>query len=184
MKLYLFRHSQTIFEPEIPSPNWVLSEEGIGKVKSLSLDSKIMNLDIFYSSLQNKALETAVLLAKPNRTPINTHAGLAELSSITKAFIPNYDESVHDLYAGKIEKINNGESLKEGLDRFNKTIEEIVSIEIKSEHIGIVAHGSILSLFASQYSDLNAYELHQMIQMPDMAILNWDTKLFIDFFGK
>ncbi len=41
MKLYLFRHSQTIFEPELPNPNWVLSKEGIEKAKSLSLDLEL-----------------------------------------------------------------------------------------------------------------------------------------------
>jgi broad specificity phosphatase PhoE len=184
MKLYFFRHSQTIFEPEVPTPNWVLSEEGIEKAKLLSGDSKIMNIEIFYSSLQNKALETTVILAKPNRTPIKTHSGLAELTSITNAFIPCYDETVRDLYAGKIKTINHGESLKEGRDRFHNTIEDIVHSEVGNDSIGIVTHGSILSLFASEYSGVAAYELHQQISMPDMAILDWETKSFLDFFGE
>ena len=183
MKLYLFRHSRTIIEPEVPTPQWVLSTEGVKRAQSLSENANMRPIEVFYSSLQNKALETTVIFAKPQRVPIKTHAGLAELTSITNAFLPHYEETVQHLYAGTITTIHNGESFQEGLNRFHRTIEQIVRSEAGHDHIGIVTHGVILSLFAAQYAGVSASDLHHRIAMPDMAILDWETHEFLHFFG-
>lgn len=183
MRLTLIRHSKTILEPNVPNPLWQLSDEGIALATELSKKDVIQDIDVMYTSLQTKALQTSLILAKDNHIQIKTNPDLTELTSITIEFFSDYEEKVRQLYAGEVSRINGGETLEEGRKRFNSAIESIVSQEKSVENIGIVAHGNILSLFSAQFSEKDAYELHQLIQMPDVAILDYNLKKYIKFYG-
>ena len=69
MNLVLIRHSKSLVNPDIPIPTWGLSDEGIILAKKINELTQIKTLDVIYSSLQTKALETAVLATK-NRIPV------------------------------------------------------------------------------------------------------------------
>lgn len=183
MLITLIRHSKTKPNKDAPRVLWNLTEEGLKLAQQFSLKQEIKNVNVLYSSLQTKALHTSILLAQDNYIQIKTNPDLTELTSITKNFIEDFEGEVKKLYSGEIERINGGESIKEGLFRFNNALEEIVKVEKDTPNIGIVAHGNILSLFSAQFIDISPYEIHHKIQMPDVAILDWDSKKFIKFFG-
>jgi len=182
MLLTLIRHSKTTQVPEINSTLWSLNEEGIELAKELSKSNLISSIDVLYSSLQTKALETSLYLAKPNFIPIKTNDKLTEVTSITNGYIANYEETVKDYYSDKVTKINNGETKEEALARFNNAIVDLTLREADKKNIGIVAHCNILALFCAQFYNKSAYEIHNLIQMPDVAILDWGTKTFTRFY--
>jgi broad specificity phosphatase PhoE len=66
MNITFIRHSKTKIEPEKPIVLRGLADEGIEKAQALSKDQAIKQLDVVYSSLQTKAIETMLYLAKPN----------------------------------------------------------------------------------------------------------------------
>src|SRR5258708_15956469 len=179
MNLVLIRHSKTKRDPNVPITRWGLAEEGIEAAKKLSSNRNIQQLDLLYASLQTKALETAVILAKPNALPIKTNDGLTEITSYTNKFIPDitiYEQTLKDYYAGKTQRINGGETLQEALDRFNSAIESIVKENKDKKRIGIVSHGHILTLFSSQFKELDLYSTHLQIKQPDIALFDWNKK--------
>jgi 2,3-bisphosphoglycerate-dependent phosphoglycerate mutase len=149
----------------------------------LSTKSIIKELDVIYSSWQTKALQTAIYIAKDNQIPIKTDSRLTEVTSITNKFIEDFEVAVSKLYSGEIERLNGGESMSEAKERFNNAIQDIVNVESGKKNIGIVAHGNVLSLFASQFQDIPPFEIHKKLKMPDVAILDWEQKSFIKFFG-
>jgi broad specificity phosphatase PhoE len=178
MKLYLIRHSKTIRQPEVPNEQWVLSDEGVRLAEAFAKMPEMAALDIIYSSMQTKALQTAIEITKRYRHVMRAHLGLTELTSITAGYIEDYEGSVRALYRGDIDRINGGETIEEAKVRFNRTVEKIVRAHADLGRIGIVAHGNVLSIFASQFEDRAPYAIHQTIQMPDLAILDWETKTF------
>ncbi len=189
MKITLIRHSKTLVEPQKPIVLWGLSDEGIEKAKALSGRDVIKNIQVLYASLQTKAIETAVYFAKPNAIPLKTNNDLTEITSFTNQFITKeqgYEQGVDDFYHDTIERIADGETHQEARERFNKALANIVVEEAKKgiENIGIVSHGNILSYFTAQYANITPYELHDTIQMPDIAILDWDTKKFTTLWGE
>ena len=184
MKLLLIRHSRTKFEPETPNEQWVLSEVGVDKAEEFARRPELAEIEIIYTSMQLKALATGLKIAEQLRIPMRADHGLTELTSITNGFIPNYNEAVAELYAGEVERINDGETLTEGLARFDEAIERIVSSHADLGRIGIVAHCNVLSLYASQYEQRTAHELHSTMGMPDLAILDWESKEFDLTFGQ
>jgi broad specificity phosphatase PhoE len=142
---------------------------------------------VLYASFQTKALETAVLLAKPNTIPIKADDGLTEVTSFTGPFEEDFDlytKNVHDFYTDKLDRIAGGETKAEALERFNATLESIAKVERDKNSVGIITHGNILTLFSSLYEAVDCYTLHTTIKQPDVAIFNWDDKKFEVFFGE
>ncbi|MBD3329343.1 hypothetical protein GF357_02505 [Candidatus Dojkabacteria bacterium] len=181
MKAIFIRHSKTVFEKDTPPVNWVLSEEGVKLAKDFAKKEAFSSLDVIYSSLQNKALETAVILAKPNRIPIDTCHELTEVTSITNGIIPDYEETVRKFHEGELENINNGETIQQALDRFSKALKRISS-KFPNGTVGIVSHANILSIYLSRFCSYNSYQLHKKIQMPDYAIMDYSKKKLTKLF--
>ncbi len=187
MKFVFIRHSKTDRNPRVPITCWGLTEQGIELARELSQKDIIKDLDVLYASFQTKALETAVLLAKPNAIPIKADNGLTEVTSFTGPFEKDFDlytKNVHDFYTDKLDRIASGETKAEALERFNTTLESIANAESDKRTVGIITHGNILTLFSSLYEDVDCYALHTAIRQPDVAVFNWDDKKFEVFFGK
>lgn len=187
MKFVFIRHSKTDRDPQIPIRCWGLAEAGIQLAKELSRKEVIKGIDVIYASLQTKALETAVLLAKPNAIPIKTDDRLTEVTSFTGHFEKDFDiytKNVHDYYHDNIERIDNGETKIEALERFVAALESIAVTERDKESIGIISHGNILTLFSALYKDVDSYSLHTQLKQPDVAVFDWDKKEFEVFFGE
>lgn len=184
MKLVLIRHSNTKVEPDKYNPLWSLSEKGIENASRLANHSLLQNIEIIYTSNQLKALHTGIIIASKLGVFVKQSENLTELTSLTNDWKEDYNKFIDDIYTGKIDRHQNGESLQEATVRFTKEIEEIVASEGDKNIIGIVAHGNVLSLFASQYENRSALEIHHAIQMPDIAILDWKNKTFDITFGE
>jgi broad specificity phosphatase PhoE len=186
MKITFIRHSKTKVEPEKPIVLWGLAEEGIEKARALSGQDSVKRLDVIYSSLQTKAIETMVYLAKPNAIPMRTHADLTEVTSFTNKFYTGeeYTSQIERYYARTLERIAGGETIDEVLSRFMAALDWIVAEESAAENIGIVSHGNILALFTGLQSEADPYELHRTIQQPDVAEFDWNTKQFTRMWGE
>lgn len=126
-----------------------------------------------------------VLLAKPNSLPMHIHEGLAEVSSFTRGYHTGeaYTRQITDYYSGAIDRIDNGETIDEALDRFEDALEEIANRHRPDKNIGIVTHGYILSFLTGKYSDLLPRNLHNGIKKPDVAVIDWGHKSFVQLWG-
>jgi broad specificity phosphatase PhoE len=187
MKLTLIRHSTTKPTSDIPICQWGLTNEGVKLADKLSVNHLIKDLDVIYSSLQTKALETALIVAKPNAIAIKTHPDLTEISSFTIKFLGDeFDIKLKQYFDNKISRINGGETYKEALSRFDRALTDIVDQEKenKVDNIGVVTHGYVLSFFTARYCNLGAWEVHEKISMPDIATFDWEMKKLIKFWGE
>ena len=183
MKFVLVRHSKTKFDPSISIPLWYLTDEGKEKAIELFNHKDFPKIDLVYSSLQTKAVETALILAKSQTIPLKTDVDLTEVSSFTKEVFTNgYEEMVDSYYTGRVERLSGGETITEALERFEKTLDKISEIEKDKENIAVVTHGNILAFLTSKYDTTRtARELHDFIQMPDYSMIDWNTKKFIKY---
>lgn len=181
MLLTFIRHSKTKPTLEIPIPLWGLTDEGIQLAKDLTNLEEIKNVDILYSSLQTKALETAIVLSKNCSLPIKTNNDLTEITSFTKKFFgsPLYEENVDKFYSDEIDRIAEGETYEEALERFENALESIVDAEKEAKNIGIISHGNVLAFFTAKYTDHSPRKLHDAIKMPDVAVFDWESKQYV-----
>jgi len=185
MNLVLIRHSKSLIDPNIPINKWGLSSEGVKLAEKLNKIPQVKSLDVLYSSLQPKALETAALATKDTRIEIKTDDRLTESTSFTNKFISPelLEQNTIKYYSNMNVGFNGGESFEQSLVRFNLAMEDITKAEADKKSVGIVSHGNILTAFTSQFVNKGTYELHESMGYPDIAVLNWDTKQFTTFFG-
>lgn len=185
MNFILIRHSKSLVNPNTPIRSWGLSAEGGVLAGKLNGITEIKTLDVLYSSLQTKALETAILATKNTGIPIKTDNRLMESTSFTNKFVSpeEFEQNTKRYHADKKLSINNGETSEESLNRFIAAIEDITKAEAGKKNIGIVSHANILATFASQHTGKDAYELAKNMKQPDIAILDWNSKQFTTFFG-
>jgi broad specificity phosphatase PhoE len=183
MQLYLIRHTKTVLNSAVDNRQWQLSAEGITLANEFAQKSELQKLQVLYSSEQTKALHTAILIASPHFIPLKVEAGLAETTSLTNGFFENYNDTMARWYTEKGFRINNGETYEETLARFNSAIERIVAANEDKEYIGLVSHANALSCFSAQFEERTPLDIHHSLQMPDYAILDWNTKSFIKRFS-
>jgi len=184
MKIILMRHAHTVVEPEKYNPLWKLSEKGVEQASTLAKHPLVQEIEVIYTSNQLKALHTGVLVAEELGVFVKVREDLTELTSLTNDWKADYDGFIHDIYSGTILRHGTGESLAEATERFTKAVADIVTLEQDKEVVGIVAHGNILALFASQYEDRTALEIHHAIRMPDIAVFDFEKKVFEVSFGE
>lgn len=186
MKITFIRHSKTNLSKDIAITEWPLSNDGQRLAEKLASDPLIKSLDVIYSSLQVKALQTAIALNKDKTKRMEVAPGLTEVTSLTNGLLSNYEQEIELFLERKVERFNDGESIPEALERFEDTLKNIVEFEKDkgSANIGVISHGTILSLFTSKYSHLSVREIHKKIEMPDIAIFDWHKKIFNKLFNK
>ena len=185
MNLVFIRHSKSLVNPDIPITTWGLSDEGVMLAKKLNELSQIKNLDVIYTSLQLKALETAILATKNLGIPVKTDDRLTESTSFTNKFVSleQLEENNKKYFSGKQISINGGETIEEAHSRFMIALRDIAAAEDGKSNVGIVSHGNILATFSEEIIEKNALQLVEAIKQPDIAIFNWDSHQFTNFFG-
>ena len=174
MLITFIRHSKATFLHDKPITSWGLTDEGIQLAKNLIKTDEIRRINVIYSSLETKALETAEIINQSAGLKVITNKDFCEVTSFSNKVFPEFDKYAQDFFNDKVDRWNNGESKLEALARFNKALNEVIQTETKLGHanIGIVTHGSILTLFIAQYQNSDLWELHKSIKSPDIIIFD------------
>lgn len=182
-KLVLIRHAHTQVEPQKANPLWQLSQQGIESMSGFVKNPLLCDMDVLYTSNQLKAIHTGIIIASELGIFLKQREDVTELTSLTNEWKEDYEGFITGMYSGAIERHEDGESLDEAHKRFSQAIHEIAEIEQEQDVVGVVAHGNVLSLFAAAYESRSALEIHHAIKMPDIAVLDWETKTFDVVFG-
>lgn len=183
MQILLIRHSETVLSKTIPNAQWILSTKGINFAEKMAMNPELQKCSKIYASFQTKALETALILAKPNRIALAAYEDLTETSSVTNGFFENFETEMHNWHEKSDYRINAGETKSEALTRFSKAIARIISENKDDARVAVVSHGNVLSCFSEIYLHEKSFELHSRMKMPDMALFDTTSKKFISHWG-
>jgi len=141
------RHAETERDSSVNAIHWKLTEEGANHAKKISNDDVFLNVDIIFSSEEDKAYSTALPIAEKNALSVIKDKAFNELRRGDK-FLSNEDfdrlkrEKLTDLDCA----FDGGETGREALTRFKEAI-SMIDKENSGKKIVIVSHGTILSLY-------------------------------------
>lgn len=144
----LLRHAQTLIDLSIPTEKWKISEQGEKKIKKLVETGIFDDVELLFSSDEEKAVKTIEHLSKRiGKKPIIS-------SSFREIYRGKENIQTQEKYERVIEKIlvdNNfrykdWESTETAINRFKKGI---LSIDERNQNrkILIVSHGLILTIY-------------------------------------
>jgi broad specificity phosphatase PhoE len=148
--LYLIRHPAPQVDPECPTEDWHLSEEGVQQVVELALAPFWPKVQAIYCSTQQKASKPAQDIGKQYGIPV---VPLPELAEVTRpphfySTPAEFMEIVRRFFDEPKAPMEGWESSSDALARFNRGIEQIAATW-PEENIAILSHGMILNLYTA-----------------------------------
>jgi broad specificity phosphatase PhoE len=171
-KLILVKHSMPEIAVDCPSNQWGLSAEG--RRRCLPLASR---LAAFYpskiiSSPEPKAMETAQRVGQKLGLPVLMNDRLHEHKRVSTGYLPaeQYQQSMQNFFRRPEECVFGEESAVETQVRFAKAIWRILD-QHPQQTLAIVAHGTVISLFAASCAHLESYELWRRLGLPSFVVL-------------
>ena len=174
-KLFLIKHARPVFETGLPASQWRLSDEGrrgaLRLVQSLAGES----IQAVYTSHEPKAQETGQILAEALGLPCETVPGLHEhlrgpVQSLDQA---PFERQVAELFAHPDQVVFGYESANQACRRFSLAVDSILARHSEPCSPAIVAHGTVISLFASRRCGLDGFELWKKLGLPFYIVLGW-----------
>ena len=178
MKLYLLRHGKTIwnveerFQGQLDSP---LTEDGIQKIKKTAKKLENIKFEKIYTSEMDRTINTAKIIVENSKITENKTIKLMKMSELNEIHFGDWQgmtyEEIYEKYPENGNnyfnnpkkynpKENNGEDLFDGLKRFLKGLNQIVS-ENKEGNILVVTHGTVLELFFNYIQNVEAHDLDE-----------------------
>ena len=131
-----------------PISKWVLSEKGETEAKKLSDGGVFKDVDLIFSSTEDKAHKTALPIARSLGKEVVWLEEIAELNRDNGLFMQaeEYEKVVKQCLENPDESFNNWETAAHALERFEKKIEEL-DRQYDDLKILVVGHGFTINLY-------------------------------------
>jgi broad specificity phosphatase PhoE len=174
-QLVLIKHSAVVVDATVPPREWPLSDDGRRLCRPLAAALRMHELGVLVSSEEPKAVETAELVARRLSIETRTATGLDEHR---RPFIDTPDEFerlMERFFAEPDERVFGEESAAEALARFTAAIDAVLASE-PNRNAGIVAHGTVIALYAAPMFDVGAGALWERLQMPSFVVVDTESR--------
>lgn len=179
--LILVRHSLPEIEAGIPAHAWELSNEGRARVVRLAETVKQYQLEVIGSSVEPKARETAEILCKILEVDLVVMDGLHEheRSGVSLVSKEEFQSLVREMFEKPDELIFGNETAAQALERFKTSVALMMNL-YDDKRMAIVAHGTVISLFVSELTGLDGYQLWNELDLPSFVVLDLDNRKLLE----
>lgn len=172
--LILIKHSVPIVTPGVPPAHWPLSATGHARLGPLAARLAAYTPAALAASDELKARETAEGLAAELLLPTPTiDHDLREQERDPSDFFPkqaDFQAAIRDLFARPDEHIFGRETATAALNRFDTAVGRHLATT-STGNLLIVAHGTVISLFAAAHSGIAPFPLWQLLGLPSYVVL-------------
>lgn len=171
--LVFIRHAAPETDSTAPASEWRLSHGGRAAARALAEELRPLGLTRLISSFEPKAVETAQILGRELLIPTVIAAGLHEHDRSNMGFVPareRFEALLGELFAQPTERVFGLESADEAYARFETAVTRLLE-ENPGETLGIVSHGTVISLLLSRANDLDGFAFWQGLSMPGVKVV-------------
>ncbi len=171
--LILVRHSIPEMEADRPANTWSLSDEGRRRAERLAEQLKEFQPEVLVSSNEPKATETAEIVARLLQLEPRVVEGLHEhdRSNVPYLSAQVFHTSVHEFFQKPAELVFGSETADEAYARFYRAVHSVLSTH-RGKTIVIVTHGTVLSLFVSRLTGVDATSLWRELGLPSFVAMD------------
>jgi broad specificity phosphatase PhoE len=172
-KLILIKHAQPEIEPEVDARYWHLSLAGRASCDLLAQRLAAYAPALIVSSDEWKAIETAQLVGQRLALPTEEAAGLHEHDRRGEGYLSGaeFQKKIALLFAAQDARVYGNESGAQARERFSKAVRRVVAAH-RNASIAIVAHGTVISLFVAQATNMDGYTLWRRLGLPSFVALS------------
>ncbi len=178
--LLLIKHSLPEIQEHIPAREWHLSEDGCLQCQHLAALIKPYLIQKVITSVEPKAVETGHIIAEQLDCPFSIEVGLHEHDRTNEFFLAReeFETMVQSFFETPSKVVMGRESAEQALSRFQTAVDDIVD-RFPGENLAIVAHGTVISLFAARYGKMNAFLLWKQLELPSFIVFSMPEKQIV-----
>lgn len=171
-QLILIRHSQTAIQAGLPASAWPLSEEGIRRCRVLGERLQPYGLQRLIASQETKAAETARHTAAQLDLPWETWPGLEEQHRQSEPFTSQaeFSAAIQRLFESPEQQVYGEESGEQACQRFEAALQALLRAH-PGAALGIVTHGTVLTLWVSHRFNLPAFPFWRQLGLPAFLVV-------------
>ena len=177
--LILIKHATPVKDPDRPSHEWELSEDGRTQAIRLAkqLQDAQLAIDLVCTSDEPKAKETAQIIAAEFDRPMRVVNELAEHDRSNVPVMPTREfiSSVALFFKEPNRLVLGRETARDAQARITREIERIMS-ENSGTNVAIVSHGTVISLFAADIVNEDPFQLWRRMGLPSYIVIDWDAR--------
>ncbi|HWQ13937.1 MAG TPA: histidine phosphatase family protein [Roseiflexaceae bacterium] len=170
--LVLVKHSLPAIDPARPAHSWHLAPEGRRRCAALAAHLAAYLPARLACSPEPKAAETAALAGASLGLVPHVVGGLEEHHRATAAFLGQeaFQRTMAAFFAAPDRLIFGEETADAAYHRFDTAVGQLIAAAPHETHI-VVAHGTVISLFASRHCGLAPFPLWQRLGLPSFVVL-------------
>jgi broad specificity phosphatase PhoE len=177
-KLLLIKHARPEVNPDVASEEWRLGAEGCEGARRLGERLGAYGLPRLYSSREPKAVETAKIVAAATALSVVEHPGLQEHDrrNVPHMASREFISMVALFFKESGELVLGEETGDEAYERFAGAVDEVLANE--PGDVGIVTHGTVISLFAHRRAGVEPFGLWRRMGLPSFIVFErdgWDV---------
>ena len=171
-KLLLIKHARPEVDPTVASEEWRLGAEGRDGAKRLADRLESYRFARLYSSVEPKALETAQIIARSRDLSVCEHPDLHEHDrrNVPHMASREFISMVALFFSQPGARVLGNETADEAYARFGAAVDGVLAKE-KSGDVGIVTHGTVISLFAQRRAGVEPFGLWRRMGLPSYIVL-------------
>ena len=172
--LILIRHSISRHDPAKLSHEWELTDGG--EVRCSVRAEQLTTYDpfIFVTSEEIKAHETGRITAELMGTPVVTTPNLHEHRRTQMPYFPRYEDfvaAITEFFHYPNQLVMGDESADACYQRYADAVESVVA-QYEDRTVGLVSHGTVMSLFIGRKNNLDPLPLWKNFGMPAYVVLS------------
>ena len=174
--LVLVKHSNSNHNAKQEPGAWVLTEDGVRRCKPLANHLQPYLPQRLFSSPMPKALQTAQNVSRElEEIPIVEILSLAEHSRRSNApygSVADFNSRMKRFFEAPDALTFGDETANQARDRFQRGIENAMAKANIAENIVVIAHGTVMVMFAAHYNSVDPFDLWQRLKLPSMLVLD------------
>jgi 2,3-bisphosphoglycerate-dependent phosphoglycerate mutase len=168
--LILIRHSQSQLQPDHPASQWPLTEAGRRRCSALAARMAAYAPDLIVTSRERKAGETGAFVAAQLGLPVSSAEGLHEHMREHIGWLPSpdFEHAVAAFFMRPEELVFGEETATQAVARFDAAVQTVL-VSHPGKNVAIVAHGTVITLFAAQHAGIAPLPFWKRLGMPAMV---------------
>lgn len=172
-QLVLVKHALPMLDPARPAREWVLGAEGERQAAALAEELRRFLPFRLAASPEPKATRTAEIVADVLGLGLHHEDSLREIDRPVLPIMPPEEHERYNLrlFAEFDRPVIGTESARDAQHRFAAAVSRILEEDASQNHV-MVAHGTVLALFAAGEDRTRAVSLWKRLQCPSFVVLD------------
>lgn len=144
-EVFFVTHPEVVIDPEIPVPDWPLSETGRARMVAFATALAGRPIAAVYASEERKARDGAEILAQHFGLEVRVRAGLEENDRSATGYIapPEFWEVVEQFFAHPTRSVRGWATAQESQDRIVRAVSGVCEETAGEGLVIILSHGGV-----------------------------------------